>query len=198
MVPGLWHGPHMAVRTLCPALSCVGKTAGFVMRSRDNRENTQSGRRNFLRKFWLGLGIIALVESVGVVVAFLRPRNPRVKEGEFGGIIVAGAVDEFPPNSVTAFRRGHFYLSRLSDGGFLALSRKCTHLDCTVPWIPSENKFACPCHSSGFDITGTVISPPAPRPLDIYPVSIEHGLVKVDTGKPIQRKRFTDSHITYA
>ena len=87
------------------------------------------------------------------------------------------------PHSVTAFVRGRFYLARLADGGFLALSRKCTHLGCTVPWVATENKFVCPCHASAFDITGNVISPPAPRALDIYAVMIENDIVKVDTSR---------------
>ncbi len=45
----------------------------------------------------------------------------------------------------------------------------------------------CPCHSSSFDITGEVLSPPAPRALDLHPVRIENGIVKVDTVDPIKR-----------
>ena len=74
---------------------------------------------------------------------------------------------------VTAFPGGRFYLVRLQDGGFLALSSTCTHLECSVPWSEKERKFPCPCHGSVFDITGQVLSPPAPRALDLFPVSIE-------------------------
>jgi len=112
-------------------------------------------------------------------------------------IITAGPVESFAPGSVTAFVRGRFYLSRLKDGGFLALSRKCTHLGCTVPWIEKESKFECPCHASAFDITGNVISPPAPRALDIYKVFIENNIVKVDTDKLIKRSEFRAEQVTY-
>ena len=60
---------------------------------------------------------------------------------------------------------------RLDDGGLLALSCKCTHLGCTVPWVEKEKKFLCPCHASAFDITGNVINSPAARALDTFPVS---------------------------
>ena len=40
----------------------------------------------------------------------------------------------------------------LEDGGFLALHRQCTHLGCTVPWVPARQAFVCPCHASAFDI----------------------------------------------
>ena len=85
----------------------------------------------------------------------------------------------------------------MEDGGFLALSRKCTHLGCTVPWLEKEKRFSCPCHGSAFDIRGEVISPPAPRALDLYPVFIENNIVKVDTGKRMKRKGFEAKQLVY-
>jgi len=154
-------------------------------------------RRSFLNMLWFGLGIVALMEFIGVMVAFLMPRKTKAKTGDFGTLIDAGPVEKFQTESVTAFIRGKFYLARLEDGGFLAMSRKCTHLGCTVPWISEENKFACPCHSSAFDIRGEVIRSPAPRALDIYSVFIENNIIKVDTGKTIKRTQFLSDQVTY-
>jgi cytochrome b6-f complex iron-sulfur subunit len=168
---------------------------------RKQPETTQSeqitSRRSFLNKLWIGLGVVAFLEIIGVVIAFLLPRKRKAKAGEFGTIIDAGSAENFPIDSVTAFVRGKFYLARLEDGGFLALSRKCTHLGCTVPWVSKEKKFVCPCHSSAFDIRGEVISPPAPRALDIYHVFIENNIVKVDTGKQIKRTEFRAGQVIY-
>jgi len=158
---------------------------------------TEPSRRSFLNKLWIGLGLVALAEVVAVVFSFLRSNKSKRREADSSAMVTAGAIDKFEPNSVTAFVRGRFYLARLEDGGFLALSRKCTHLGCTVPWVEKEKKFACPCHASVFDITGAVINPPAPRPLDIYPVSIENNVVKVDTSKPIKRSEFRAEQVTY-
>jgi cytochrome b6-f complex iron-sulfur subunit len=155
-------------------------------------------RRSFLQKLWIGLGIVALAEFFGVGIAFLRPRKPAARKGDFGSIIEAGPVEKFAPDSVTAFIRGQFYLSRLEDGGFIALSRRCTHLGCTVPWDADKKKFLCPCHSSAFDIRGDIISPPASRALDIYPVTIENAIVKVDTGRKIRRNGFESSQVVYS
>jgi cytochrome b6-f complex iron-sulfur subunit len=66
-----------------------------------------------------------------------------------------------------------------------------------VPWVATENKFICPCHSSEFDITGEVISPPAPRALDIYQVTIENNVVKIDTSKLKKRSQFAAGQIVY-
>jgi cytochrome b6-f complex iron-sulfur subunit len=46
-------------------------------------------------------------------------------------------------------------------------------------------------------MTGNVDSPPAPRALDLFPVRIESGVVKVDTRNRIQRQRFERSQVTY-
>ena len=110
---------------------------------------------------------------------------------------MAGPIENFEPGTVSAFVRGKFYLARLEDGGFLAMSRSCTHLSCTVPWVSSENKFICPCHSSEFDIRGNVINPPAPRALDLHPVTIENNVLKVDTGKLTKRPEFAAGQVTY-
>ena len=154
-------------------------------------------RRAFLNKLWIGLGILAFIEFLVLVLTYLRPGRSRVRM-DSDAIIEAGAVDKFTPHSVTAFVRGKFYLCRLEDGGFLAVSRKCTHLGCTVPWQDKEKRFICPCHASVFDIRGEVISPPAPRPLDIYPVFVENNIVKVDTRKPIKRSAFRATQAVYA
>ena len=154
-------------------------------------------RRSFLSILWIGLGFVALIEFIGIVAAFILPRKKRAKTGDFGAIIDAGPVDKFPKESVTAFIRGKLYLCRMKDGGFLAVSRQCTHLGCAVPWSDKEGKFVCPCHASAFDITGEVISPPAPRALDVYRLYIENNIVKVDTGKRIKRSGFHADQVVY-
>jgi cytochrome b6-f complex iron-sulfur subunit len=164
---------------------------------KDTSDPVDSSRRSFLNKLWIVLGGLALVEVVALVLAFFQPRKPRAKEGDSGAIIEAGSVENFSLNSVTAFVRGKFFLARLEDGGFLALSRKCTHLGCTVPWSSKEMKFVCPCHASVYDIRGEVVSAPAPRPLDLHHVFIENNIVKVDTNKVIKRGVFRPEQVAY-
>ena len=158
---------------------------------------TGESRRSFLNKLWIGLAAVALAEIIAMVVAFMRPGKRGAKSAVMAPIIEAGPVDRFERDSVTAFIRGKFYLSRLADGGFLALSSKCTHLGCTVPWLSKEKKFTCPCHASAFDIRGEVLSPPAPRALDVFHVFIENHIVKVDTNRRLKRDGFEPSQVTY-
>lgn len=157
----------------------------------------ETTRRDFLRTLWLVIGGVALIEFVAVAVNFLWPRRPRSGAGD-AGIIVAGPIERFEPGTVTAFPRGKFYLARLGSGGFLALARECTHLGCTVPWDSENKRFVCPCHASSFDITGRVLSPPAPRPLDLYAVRIENAIVKVDTSRKIKRQSFHPGQVTFS
>ncbi len=166
-------------------------------KTKEKKSEAEPTRRSFLNILWLILGGVALAEFVAVAFAFLRPRKSKTRSEDADSIITAGAVERFNPNSVTAFVRGKFYLARLEDGGFLALSRTCTHLGCSVPWVEKEMKFACPCHGSAFDITGKVIEAPAPRALDIYPITIENKIIKVDTRKPIKRSSFRLEQVVY-
>jgi cytochrome b6-f complex iron-sulfur subunit len=153
-------------------------------------------RRRFLWQVWLALAGVAVLEGIWIVFDFLRPRSQETAGGKT--IVVAGPVDQFEPGSVTAFPEGRFYLTRLADGGFLALSRQCTHLGCTVPWEADQGRFLCPCHASAFDQRGDVLSPPAPRALDLFPIRIENDVVKVDVGSPQRRSAFRPDQVTRA
>ncbi|MCK5325004.1 MAG: ubiquinol-cytochrome c reductase iron-sulfur subunit [Woeseiaceae bacterium] len=155
-------------------------------------------RRSFLARMMQVLGGVAVLEAGWIAVSALVPRRRTTPLMDGPGVTIAGPVQRFELGSVTAFGDGKFYLARLEDGGFLAVHRKCTHLGCSVPWIADEKRFACPCHASAFDIHGDVINAPAPRPLDLFPVTIENGIVKVDTGRLIRRKSFEPSQAVRA
>ena len=144
------------------------------------------------------LGGIAVLQAGWVAVSALMPKRRPGQPLEGPGVIVAGPVERFEPGSVTAFAEGRFYLTRLADGGFLALHRKCTHLGCSVPWKADEQRFACPCHASAFDIRGDVVNAPAPRALDLFAVTIRDGVVVVDTRQAIRRQAFEPDQVTRA
>ena len=155
-------------------------------------------RRVFIKKLWMGLSFLAGAEFIGVVTGFLFSGKGNVKETEAKKLIEAGPVDSFKPNSVTPFRGGRFFLARLEDGGFIAISLRCTHLGCSINWEEDRKRFICPCHASAFNIEGDVLNPPAPKALDYYPVIIENGVVKVDVGTLKQREKFNRDQLTYA
>ena len=47
-----------------------------------------------------------------------------------------------------------------------ALVAVCVHLGCTPNWLQAQNKFKCPCHGSGYYVSGINFEGPAPRPLE--------------------------------
>ena len=51
------------------------------------------------------------------------------------------------------------WVDKTSDRLFVVYAR-CTHLGCTPDWKPSENKFKCPCHGSGYDSEGDQLRRP--------------------------------------
>lgn len=161
------------------------------------QQDVRPTRRGFLARIGWALGAVALAEGSWVGLSFLRPRGA-TSTPPTGSIVVLGPVDRFEPGSVTAFPEGRFYLARLAQGGFLAIHRECTHLGCTVPWVPDQLRFVCPCHASAFDIHGDVVSPPATRPLDLFEVRIENGVVKVNTARILRRRSFEASQVVSA
>ncbi|WP_161636314.1 QcrA and Rieske domain-containing protein [Saccharicrinis fermentans] len=110
----------------------------------------------------------------------------------------AGKVDSFHKNKTYPFSTGHFFLRRFEDGGFLAMSVKCTHLGCVVNSNLETGGFNCPCHRSQFNRFGEVLAAPATRPLDIFPIVIKNGEILIDTNKAVKRTSFEKSQLTYA
>ncbi len=70
-----------------------------------------------------------------------------------------------------------------------ALQSVCTHLGCPPNWLASEQKFKCPCHGSGFYISGINFEGPAPRPLERFKVALaDDGQIMVDKSQKFQQE----------
>ena len=77
-----------------------------------------------------------------------------------------GYAEEYGLGVDTKFQQKYrIWVDRTPDRLFVIYAR-CTHLGCTPDWKPSENKFKCPCHGSGYDSEGVNFEGPAPRPMD--------------------------------
>ena len=153
-------------------------------------------RRSFLNRLWTVIGALLLIELTWVGMSIFKSRKPMPQKKAEERIITAGSIDDFKPNTVTAIPMGQFYLACLADGSFLAMSRTCTHLGCSVPWDEEKKMFICPCHGSTFSLKGEVLSAPAPRPLDTFPVRIENKIIKVNISQPRKRDQFDPSQTT--
>src|SRR4030043_1608778 len=87
-------------------------------------------RRRLIGYAWIGAGAIVLGELIFATLAFLWPRRkgPKVEP-----VFVAGKVTDFKLGEVTPFRKERAFVLR-TEGGLLAISAVCTHLDCIVNW----------------------------------------------------------------
>jgi cytochrome b6-f complex iron-sulfur subunit len=159
---------------------------GWIMNT-NSKSPSRLSRRGFLGVLW-GASLAGLFAQAGA--ALYEFFQPRVTPGSFGSKVNAGKAKEFKPGKVSYVRQGHFYISRLEDGGVLAMWHRCTHLGCTVPWRQDEGQFHCPCHSSLYNTRGEVIGGPAPRPLDLFPIEVVNDDLIVDTGHPINRDKY--------
>jgi len=85
---------------------------------------------------------------------------------------VAAKISELPNDSGKIFRFGDApaILIRTPEGQLKSFSAVCTHLDCTVQYVPGKRHIFCACHSGKYDLNGRVISGPPPRPLEEFKV----------------------------
>jgi cytochrome b6-f complex iron-sulfur subunit len=148
-------------------------------------------RRGVLSKWLWGLLLTLGILEIGWISgSILNSRQKRSEKFRRRTLIDAGRIEQYKPGQVKAVVQGQFYISCLEDGTFIALSRTCTHLGCSVPWNEGKKRFICPCHASTFDARGVVLTAPATRPLDYFPIKIENGLLRVDITRPVKRQEF--------
>lgn len=67
---------------------------------------------------------------------------------------------------------GDIIVIRVSATSYIALSKICTHQQCTVSYNSSTGRLPCPCHGSLFDSSGNVLNGPATSPLKKYSVTL--------------------------
>ena len=147
-------------------------------------DQTQT-RRGFGYAVIYGLG--ALIGAALAIPAarylFLPPKTRQQQSW-----VEAGDVEQLQPGTPQemTFRRIHAdgwkiysekgtaWVVKTADGKILAFSPVCTHLGCAFHWDAGKSDFLCPCHGSEFALDGTVLSGPAPRPLDRFEIKVEN------------------------
>jgi len=127
-------------------------------------------------------------------IAFFRFFLPRTLF-EPNSVFKIGYPSEFALGVDTKFQQKfRIWVDRTPDRVFVIYAR-CTHLGCTPDWKPSENKFKCPCHGSGYDSEGINFEGPAPRPMDRAKVELApDGQIIVDTSRLYQWPKGQPSH----
>jgi cytochrome b6-f complex iron-sulfur subunit len=134
-------------------------------------------RRQFLVNLWKVGGAFLIGAAGYTAYEALRP----LATGAGGGKLRLGPAKNYVEGSATSYPEGRLFVTN-AKGDLFALSQKCPHLGCHVPYCDSSGRFECPCHGSIFDLGGEWITGPAPRGMDRYPTTVEGGVVVVDTG----------------
>lgn len=149
-------------------------------------------RRTFIT--WIGVAWAALIAStIGLTLGTLRFLFPNVLS-EPPSTFRAGQASSFEDNHVDdKFKDvGAWVIKAKDERGrdiIYALSTTCTHLGCTPNWLEAEKKFKCPCHGSGFKMSGVNFEGPAPRPLERYAIRrTDEGEIVVDKSRKFQRE----------
>jgi len=134
------------------------------------------------RDFFSYAGWAGFMASLGLSsVYFLRLLFPRVLF-EPSPKFKAGKVSDYTVGEVSTkwVKDQRVWIVREEDRLYAILAL-CTHLGCTPLWLRSESKYKCPCHGSGFTMTGINFEGPAPRPLERLKVAIApDGQIVVD------------------
>jgi cytochrome b6-f complex iron-sulfur subunit len=138
-------------------------------------------RRNLLLKGWKYGGALLALAAGWTVYEALRP----LAATGGGGPLRLGRASQFGAGTATYFHESRLYVVNV-EGNYFALSQKCPHLGCRVPFCESSGRFECPCHGSIFDLAGEYIKGPSPRGMDRYELSLDHEDLVVDTGRWIR------------
>ena len=153
----------------------------------------QAPRRRFVMKtLALSLGGLAYaVPGLSGIATFLNPLRQKTEAGRFRRL---ASLDMLPedgtPQAVAVVARradawncfpnepvGGVFLRRTGGNQVEALSIVCPHAGCTVQFQAEAEKFLCPCHGAGFDLSGKRLEKDShsPRDLDALEVEIRNG-----------------------
>ncbi len=149
-----------------------------------------SSRRGLLVSTMIGMGGIITGALLAPAVAYLFARPKRTAPETWVEVADVSALPAGQPTEVLFQRRrvdgwkvlnekSSAWVVKTGDAEAFALSPACTHLGCAYSWSAERKEFQCPCHTSNFSIDGTVLSGPAPRPLDRLATRIVNGKLQV-------------------
>ena len=94
-------------------------------------------------------------------------------------------ITEYPKEAISKAEAAYGGQGAVFSGmnaGVVALYQKCPHLGCRVPECKTSQWFECPCHGSQYNRVGEKKGGPAPRGMDRFGVSVNNGMVIIDTG----------------
>src|SRR6476620_6236534 len=149
--------------------------------STESSTPAQMSRRDAVK--WLTIAWVGFAAAVGAgATAMLRFLFPNVLF-EPPTLFKAGPPSDYAPGVDERWKERYGVWIVRNTTEVYSLIAVCVHLGCTPNWLAAQNKFKCPCHGSGYYISGINFEGPAPRPLERAEigVSAEDGQIIVDT-----------------
>ena len=141
---------------------------------------SKTDRRKFL-DWLLGTSAAGLFLAVAYpVIRYVVP--PASGESAASSVTLDFGPGEVAPNTGRIFKFGSSagLLVKTSAGELRAFSATCTHLSCIVQYRPDLGEIWCACHNGHFDLNGTNVAGPPPRPLEQYAVKLRGDKIVID------------------
>lgn len=146
------------------------------------REPRRLSRRQFALLGTQAVGaLVTLLLAIPIVGFILSPlfRRLPVSEAKVGDI--SGVPEAEPTKFTVTFPAGEWTNSEVraavyvvkQNNNYKIFSNTCTHEQCPVHWDDALHQFLCPCHGGLYDINGTNVGGPPPKPLPQYVHRIE-------------------------
>jgi cytochrome b6-f complex iron-sulfur subunit len=126
-------------------------------------------RRKFFRNFAVGGSLLL---TAPVLFNSCSDDSPDDNNNNTANTVDLTSPDYAALKTVGGFAyKGDIIIIRSTDTVYLALSKVCTHSQCTVTYNSTTKDMPCPCHGSKFTTTGAVVTGPATSPLKKYSVT---------------------------
>jgi Rieske Fe-S protein len=132
----------------------------------------KKSRRDFLN-YILSVGFMGWIGAIlyPLYSYLIPPKSPDVDVSN----VSIGKASEIESNSSKMFKIGNKpgILIKTKEGELKAFGATCTHLDCTVQFNKDENIIWCACHNGKYDLNGTNVSGPPPKPLTSFRIVVQ-------------------------
>jgi len=156
-------------------------------------------RRNMMTSLIAGTigAVVGIVPFISGLLFFLGPvTKKKAGDGDDEFIPLGITPDALPADGTPMMVRvyadkvdawnkfinvpiGTIWLSRREGEDVKCFNTVCPHLGCSVDYVPAENQYFCPCHTSAFDLDGVKKNDIPPRNMDDLKLRTVDGKLEV-------------------
>jgi len=142
---------------------------------------TPIGRRRALAVIGSSVAGLVLLEACGPGTSATSAPRGWVQADVDPATLPAGQAASVPFSGTVGGTpvAGTAWLVKEQGGDLVAFDPRCTHAQCA--YEPTDDgRFSCVCHHAFFDLQGTVLSGPPPRPLDRFAAREVDGRIELE------------------